>query len=447
MNSTSFKMNRHTIASSFLPILFSLLLLASCHKSGEVKPNGGHKPFIYSADVIDKWMVMQIRLMRNATGIANHAFSRHFAYSGVAALEALRPALPAQNAWSNYWNGLTGLPQSGQSKDYYYPANVNAALATMNRAMFPNATMADRTAIDSLEAAMNLEFSSAASSDQLLKSSSFGKAVATAVFSWSEMDGYKNANNAYSYPTNTGNWKPTAPAFANPATPYWGNNRPVMNNSTVGTTAEAPVSYSINPSSAFYQMVKQVYDASQQLTDEQKTIALYWRDVPGVSSPGHWLSILQQTIRSSQASLDKSALSYALTGIAVNDALIACFKSKYQYNLVRPITYIRDVMGHSTWTSFIGTPAHPEYVSAHSSLSAAAAAVLEKLYGGTNSITDHTYDYLGFTPRSYASFNALAVEAGISRLYAGIHYQSSIDAGLVQGKKVASNIFNQTNIQ
>src|SRR4030095_12703198 len=104
---------------------------------------------------------------------------------------------------------------------------------------------------------------------------------------------------------------------------------------------------------------------------------------PGVSSPGHWLSILQQVLKQQQASLDKGALAYALTGVAINDALISCFKSKYQHNLVRPITYIREVMGYTNWNSFIGTPAHPEYVSAHSSLSAAAADVLQRLFGNT----------------------------------------------------------------
>jgi hypothetical protein len=48
----------------------------------------------YSADLIDKWITMQLRLMRNATGIANIAFSRYYAYSGIAALESLTPGLP-----------------------------------------------------------------------------------------------------------------------------------------------------------------------------------------------------------------------------------------------------------------------------------------------------------------------------------------------------------------
>ena len=192
-------------------------------------------------------------------------------------------------------------------------------------------------------------------------------------------------------------------------------------------------------------MAKQVYTASQYLTDDQKAMAMFWRDVPGVSSPGHWLSILQQAIHMDKSTLDKAALAYALTGIAANDALIACFKAKYQFSLVRPITYIREVMGHATWTPYVGTPAHPEYVSAHSTLSGAAAAVLEKIFGRVSGFTDHTYDYMGMAPRQYESFTAIGAEASLSRLYAGIHYLPSIDAGIWQGRKVVDNIFDQRN--
>jgi membrane-associated phospholipid phosphatase len=135
-------------------------------------------------------------------------------------------------------------------------------------------------------------------------------------------------------------------------------------------------------------------------------------------------------------------LAYALTGAAVNDGLIGCFQVKYQYNLVRPITYIRETMGYANWNAVLATPAHPEYPSAHSALSAGAAYVFEKIFGKLPSFTDHTYDYLGFAPRTYTSFAAIAKEAGQSRLYGGIHYQLSIDAGLSQGRKIGENIFN-----
>ena len=442
MTTTSFSMIRHTIAFLFLSAMLTFILLISCQRE-ENAISQKHKPSYYSSDVLDKWMTMQLRLMRNATGIANHAFSRHFAYAGVAAFESLRPGLLDQDLqWSDKWNGLTGLPVSNHSKKYYFPANVNAAMAAINKAMFPNANAADKSAIDSLEAALKQEFLTDQPESIVTSSSNFGKAVATAIFNWAETDGYKNANNPYTIPTGAGLWKPTPPAFANPATPYWGNNRPIIEESINNAQSGGVFEYSTDPTSPFYTMVKEVYEASLILTDAQKAMAMFWRDIPGVSSPGHWLSILQQVVKQTETNLEKAALAYALTGTAINDALIACFEAKFEHNLVRPITYIREVMGYTTWNSFLGTPAHPEYSSAHSSLSIAAARIMEKLFGDIGSFTDHTYDYLGFAPRSYSSLVAIGVEAGRSRFYAGIHYNPSIDAGILQGNKVAENILN-----
>ncbi len=441
MNSNSFKMGRlyHSVlvALTFL----TAVILYSCNKNDKVITKKNN-PSTYSSQVLDKWMTMQLRLMRNATGIANHAFSRHFAYTGIAAMESLEPGLHGKKEWTKKWNGLTGLPPADHSKKYYYPANVNAAMATINRLMFPNASEADKAAIDSLEAALKMEFIITQSYDLITVSSDYGKAVATSVFNWAETDGYKNANNPYTIPTGAGLWKPTPPAMAAPATPYWGNNRTVITGSITSTEPVLPPVYSTDPASPFYKMVKEVYDASQVLTDDQRSMAIFWRDVPGATSPGHWLSILQQVIRIKNSSLDEAALAYALTGGAINDALITCFKTKYQVNLVRPVTYIREVMGHTTWSPYLGTPAHPEYISAHSSLSAAAATVMDKLFGSMT-FTDHTYDYLGFTPRSYQNLNAIALEAGQSRLYAGIHYTPSILAGITQGNKVGNNIIKK----
>lgn len=438
---TSFELR--SVSALHVLILFLLILfLFSCKKSDNPGSNN-EQASSYSSEVLDKWITVQLRLMRNATGIPNHAFARYYSYSGVAAFESLAPGIPGNSVWRSKWNGLTGLPPAGHSKDYYYPANINGAMAAINRAFFPNASAADKAVIDSLEAALTQEFLATQSQPRVNVSAQFGKDVATAVFNWAETDGYKNANSAYSIPGGAGMWKPTAPAYAAPATPYWGNNRTVITGSITATQPAPPVAYSTDPSSAFYGMAKQVYDASQVLTDEQKAMAIFWRDVPGATTPGHWLSIVQQVIRIKRASLDEGALAYAVTGAAVNDALIAIFKAKYQYTLVRPITYIREVMGVDTWNAYIGTPAHPEYVSAHSSLSAAAAGVLQELFGNINSFTDHTYDYMGLAPRTYTSFAAIANEAGISRLYGGIHYVPSIQAGLEQGRKVSDNIFSK----
>ena len=436
-------MNRLVCIALFVTTTACILFLASCKKDPHPGTEVPGKAGGYYADVLDKWMTLQLRLMANATGIPNQAFSRHFAYSGVAALESLKPGLSGIKEWQPAWNGLTGLPAAGHWKDYYLPANINAAMATINRSMFANASAADKAAIDSLETAWKQEFLTKEPAAIISHSETFGKAVATAVFNWAETDGYKNAGAPYTAPTGPGIWKPAAPAFAPASTPYWGNNRTIITGSIKNTPVQGLAVYSTDPGSPFYKMVKQVYDASLVLTDDQKAMALFWRDVPGVTSPGHWVSILQQIIQEKSVKLDKAALAYALTGAALNDVLIRSFELKYQYLTVRPITYIREVMGYTNWLPYIGTPAHPEYISNHSSLSVAAAGVLEKLFGKNQVFTDHTYDYMGMAPRTYSSYAAIGLEAGFSRLYGGIHYMPSIDDGTAIGKKVVENIFNE----
>ncbi len=397
----------------------------------------------YPSDVVIKWMDMQLRLMRTATGIPNNAFTRPYAYSGIALYEAVVPGMPAYQSIADQLNNLSGLPKTEPGFAYHWPGSANAALAYINKQMFPTTSAANKTSIDSLENALNTQYQGEVDAETIKRSNAFGKAIAQKIFEWAQTDGYLHAGDTYIAPTGEGLWVPTAPAFASAGTPYWGNLRTIVSGSGDNAQPAAPIPYSTNPSSDFYKMVKQVYDVSQTLTAEQTAMALYWRDVPGVTTPGHYISILKQILENDKPTLDKAAIAYALGGITANDATISCWQTKYHYNLVRPITYIRNVLGHTTWNSLLTTPAHPEYSSAHAVLSSATADAFSSLFGNSYSFIDHTYDYLGMVPRSFNSFKAFGEEAGNSRLYAGIHYQPSINIGLVQGRKVAENIINK----
>lgn len=399
----------------------------------------------YPNTVLDKWITLQVRLMKDAVGLPNVAFSRYYAYSGIAAYESINQGVSDDDQWpAIHWNGLSGLPQADKWRKYFWLESLNSAMAEINHKFFPKANPTDSLAIDSLESAIQTSFSE--NPETLLRSRNFGASIADAIFTWAETDGYKHASDPYTPPVGPGLWTPTPPAFAAASTPYWGNNRPTIAGSTDHTQAgPPPFPYSTNPSSDFFKMVLLDYTVSQHLTPQQTAMALWWRDIPGVTSPGHWVSILHQILQQTNAKLGKAAEAYALSGASLNDASISCWGAKYKYNQVRPITYIRGVMGFSTWNSLLTTPAHPEYPSAHAIISEAAATALTNIFGNIGSFTDHTYDYLGWAPRTFPSIKAIAIDAGNSRLYAGIHYQPSIDSGLIQGNKVAVNIFNSIN--
>ena len=119
-------------------------------------------------------------------------------------------------------------------------------------------------------------------------------------------------------------------------------------------------------------------------------------------------------------------------GIAVNDAFIGCWKTKYEYNLLRPVTYIKRLIDPK-WESMLTTPPFPEYPSGHSTQSGAAAEVLTSIYGENVAFTDTTEKEFGLPVRSFKSFREAALEASRSRLLAGIHYRSDCENGNKQG--------------
>jgi hypothetical protein len=293
--------------------------------------------------------------------------------------------------------------------------------------------------VDSLENALNNVYQSEVDNEEIQRSVNFGKAVAQLIFDWSKTDGAANANAAYTPPAGLGLWAPTPPAFAAAFGPYWGNNRLLVTGSLTGAAPQAPPTYSTDPSSDYYQMVKEVYDVSQTLTAEQTAIGLYYRDNPGYGG-GHYLSILKGVLQQEQPQLDFTAIAFAKASIAIIDAGIGCWKTKYQYNQERPITYIRGVLGHSAWSPLFGTPNFPDFPSGHSAIAGAFTEILTGLLGGNYHFTNHSYDFLGMAPRSFNSFDELAHEIGDSRVYAGIHYRISCERGFLLGQKIAQNI-------
>jgi hypothetical protein len=309
----------------------------------------------------------------------------------------------------------------------------------MNRFFFPTTSAANKASMDSLEAALNEELANDADPGEVQRSIQFGKDVAQKVIDWSKTDGADHAFDPYTPPAGQGLWVPTPPTFLAAAGPYWGNNRTIVPESINGALPSSPIPYSEDPSSDFFKMEKEVYDASQSLTAEQTAIGLFWLDA-GIGAGGHWLYILKQLLISNDSKLDIAALAYAKGGIYINDATISSFKTKYIYNVERPITYIRNVMGYTTWNPLFATPAHPDYSSAHTVQSTAIADAFTSIFGDNYPLTDHQFDNIGMAPRSYSSFNAVVNEVAAARVYAGIHTRMACEAGLQEGAKVAQNI-------
>jgi hypothetical protein len=393
----------------------------------------------YAADVVTKWISLINRVQLTPRSAPGVRVAREFAYTGIALYESVVPGMPAYQSLSSQLDQMPEMPSTQPGMAYHWPTSANAALAAVNKFLFSTATVANKVSMDSLEEALNTQYQHETNIAEFQRSVQFGKGVAQKIIDWSNTDGADHAFDAYSPPVGAGLWVPTSPTFAAAAAPYWRNNRTIVQGSIDGAMPSSPLTYSIDPISDYYQMEKEVYDVSLSLNAEQRAIGLFWFDA-GIQGAGHWLSILRQVLINENSKLDIAALAYAKGGIYISDATISTFKTKYTYNVQRPITYIRSVLDHPSWNPLFATPAHPDYSSAHVTQSSAIAAAFSSVFGNNYQFTDHTFDNLGMSPRSYNSFNATAREVALARVYAGIHTRMACEASLQEGLKVAQNI-------
>ena len=226
----------------------------------------------------------------------------------------------------------------------------------------------------------------------------------------------------------------------------------------------------------FLRQAQQIIDIQAALTERQKVIAEYWADGPSSETPpGHWCLIAQFVSgRDLHSDDDDIKMFFALSN-ALFDASIAAWDAKKAYNSARPITAIRYLMNGTTvpgygsagpaaglqqiagesWIPFqpstFPTPPFPEYVSGHSTFSAAAAEVLSRFTGSDALRMRHTQPVRSMKldpalPTSevtleWASFTEAATQAGLSRVYGGIHFDNSNRAGLTLGHEVGSAVY------
>lgn len=143
-------------------------------------------------------------------------------------------------------------------------------------------------------------------------------------------------------------------------------------------------------------------------------IANFWADGPSTPTPpGHWNLLALPYIKRADLSEVRAARALALLNMAMHDAAVACWETKYFYFNARPSQLDPDLK------TIIGLPNFPSYTSGHSTFSGAAAEVLSYLF-----------------PTGAAQFDAWKEEASESRMYGGIHFRSDIELGKTHGKRI-----------
>jgi hypothetical protein len=410
----------------------------------------------YSSDVVKRWLGVQTSMLNVQAG---NPFglnpARYMAYCGVALYESVVPGMPAYQTLHGQLTEMPAMPATLPGAGYHWPTCANAALADMTRKFFITTSVYNETAINNLENELNNQYRAEAGDLIFERSVAFGKEVAQKIFDWSLTDKANWPTAAYQLPPHVpGQWHPEVPGGPI-GFPYWGYNRLMVPGSIDNTASPEPPPYSTVSSTPYYAEMQEVYEVSQNLTQDQKLIAKYYEDSnPGLPAGAHYVSILKLAMEQFNPALDKAAVSYAKTGISLFDATTASFKAKFQYLRERPFSFIREVIAPSAdpatqWKPFIGTPPYPDFPSNHGMFSSSVAYSLASLYGSDTPFVNSTYEGrmadLGQGPvnmgsRHYANFDAFTQEVAVSRIYGGIHYRYSCEAGMSQGKKIAQNI-------
>jgi membrane-associated phospholipid phosphatase len=277
---------------------------------------------------------------------------------------------------------------------------------------------------------------------------SWGESVAEAILDFRGGDHF-DAVVPYTPTPGVGFWVPTPPAFAPALLPQWPMVTPFA--MTSGDQFRPPPPPTLDSATWIrdYNFTKDLGSVSSTVrSDEQTSIARFWADGAGtVTPPGHWNVIAQDVAGEQGTTLEENARLFALLNIAEADAAIIAWDCKYKFEFWRPVTAIRngdldppvETEKDANWTPLLVTPPFPEYTSGHSTFSAAAATVLAFFFGGDIPFTTESDDLPGVV-RSFSSFTAAAQEAGISRIYGGIHFLSANEAALASGERLGGYV-------
>jgi PAP2 superfamily len=323
-------------------------------------------------------------------------------------------------------------------------ASVVAAASAAGHAVLAELFPTHREAFDALHAA-SLDAVPDGASERF--GVDWGESVAHAILESRSGDGSTDVV-PYTPRTEPGFWQPTPPANAPALLPQWPGVTPFSMINAQQFRPVAPPALDSDLWARDYNLTKDYGSATSAVrTPEQTASARFWADGAGtVTPPGHWNVIAADVAEQQGTTLEENARLFAVLNIAEADAAIVSWDCKYAFEFWRPVTAIRngdldareDTVKDETWAPLLVTPPFPEYTSGHSTFSSAAAAILAAFFGTDDvAFTTESEDLPGVT-RSFPSFSAAAAEAGMSRIYGGIHFLSANQAGLSSGSQLGA---------
>jgi PAP2 superfamily len=455
-------MSTQSLLKKCSPVLLVLGMLTFSCRTDQVDPIVEVEPAKvadFSHEVASKWNEIFLEVERYAAGYRPGPAPRALAYIGLASYEACAPGMDKHQSIATLYPALK-LP-AFEPGEYHWPTVVNTVRANLMRRFFRTANGSLLEKITATENLFSNKFSREVSGEVIGRSQNRGKAVADAVWEWSATDqigheAYQDPFKGYNwadYTNKPGHWRPTVPGPAQPMFAHWGKAR-TFAISESDKLCPPPLPYSESSSSPFFNQAMEVYAQTVNAPYENVWIAEFWSDdlVNVTFSPGpRWAAIANQVYQLEKSNLETALLCDAKVGMALNDAAVACWHSKYVYNVERPESYIKRVIDPK-WEPILFnpitndngiSPAFPAYPSGHSTMGAAGAEALTSIFGFDYALTDRCHegrtDFEG-RPRSFGSFYEMAEENAWSRVPLGVHFRMDSEQGVNLGYRVGRKV-------
>ncbi len=443
----------------YLSLIFAGIYISGCAKDSAHNPK---EVGDFNHEVIKEWNETFLQVERYSAGYRPGPAPRGLAYLGIAAYEACVAGMPEYQSLSGHIDGLS-IPEADPELEYNWPLVVNESYNYLMPLFFSQATSNQLSNIEQTYDKILQENSAGVSQDIITRSKERGEQVAELIWIWAKSDNighehYLDPFQGYNWVDHykkDGNWIPTTPGPGKPMGGVWGRARAFTLKSQAEKICIPPIPFSESPQSEFYSQALEVYaQNTPTLSYEKEWIGEYWSDdlLNLTFSPGpRWMAIGIQVLELENSNLEDAIVMAAKVGMALNDAAIACWASKYHYNLERPVSYIQRVIDPNWKTSLYNpltneennTPSFPAYPSGHSTMGGAAAEALASLFGYNYSMADKCH--IGRTefsgePRNFPSFAAMAQENAWSRVPLGVHFRMDSEVGVNFGFEIGRKV-------
>lgn len=451
--------------------IFTLLVLATafllpfgCNNDDNFTGSGEryqtHLTAEYNGQMAHEWMELGYQMIRDNFLFGPHA-ARTYGYLGLTVYESVYAGIPGAKSMSGQINDYQAV-NIDKSKEYDWGIVLCSAMRTVMPELMDNISIAQRSQVTVLADLQENQMMANGISETVREDSKeLGTLIGLSIVQRMDNDGRDIIRNII--PTvpqrnlSTTPWYYDVSANPNhpPVEPLWGTVRTFVIDNSQSCQIDPPFPYSTEPGSDFRREAEEVYNVDR--SQANRSIAYHWENGPGrTCSPAcHWVSITQQLLKSSNRKLDGCAKAYALVGFAAADGFSVTWYHKYVYYLLRPVTYIHEVMDPN-WQPLVGTPPYPDYTSGSSTIGGAAPVVLTEIFGDIP-FTDRTH--LGsalYTPenpfpaapyilpeRTFPSLIKAGEEQALSRILGGVHFRRACDLGLVSGRCVGTTILNR----